>query len=302
MNASENNPHTHSMHDAAAGPGGTVPVSTGEAAPDAVDTAPAGAVATPVEGVWMVQQDNPGPMTLDGTQSYWIPSQRGAIVVDPGDDDAQHQAALASHEVALILVTHRHPDHVGGLERLRDLTGAPSRALSSDYCGEGQEPLTDGEIIDVPGAGLQLRVLATPGHTSDSISIVIESTPEARPLGVLTADTILGRGTTIIDHPDGRLTNYLDSLEKLETLGNIPALPAHAGFLPSVAETARKYLAHRRERLEQVRAAVHTLQERGEEATVSNVTDIVYADVDAEVRPAAEHTVSAQLAALEDGA
>lgn len=287
MNASENNPHTHSMHDAGAGPCGAVP---------------AGAVATPVEGVWMVHQNNPGPMTLDGTQSYWIPSQRGAIVVDPGEDDAQHQATLASHKVALILVTHRHPDHVGGLERLQDLTGAPSRAFSSDYCSEGQEPLSDSEIIDVPGTGLQLRVLATPGHTSDSISLVIETSPGAHPLGVLTADTILGRGTTIIDHPDGRLTDYLDSLETLETLGNIPALPAHAGFLPSVAATAREYLAHRRERLEQVRAAVHTLQERGEEATVSNVTDIVYADVDPRVRPAAEHTVSAQLAALKDGA
>lgn len=260
------------------------------------------AVATPVEGVWMLQQNNPGPMTLDGTQTYWIPSDDGAIVVDPGEDDEHHQAALASHPIALILLTHRHPDHVGGLEQLRKLSGAPSRAISPEFCSEGQQPLTDGELIEVPGTDLQLKIMATPGHTSDSISILVESAADARPLGVLTADTILGRGTTIIDHPDGRLTDYLNSLEKLEALGDIPALPAHAGFLPSVAATARKYLAHRRERLEQVRAAVHTVRERGEEPTVTNVTNIVYADVDAGVRPAAEHTVSAQLAALEEGA
>ena len=284
MTQTEKNPHEHGPTDAVS------------------DQAPKGAVATPVDGVWMLQQDNPGPMTLEGTQTYWLPTRDGAIVVDPGDDDEEHQAALASHKIALILLTHRHPDHVGGLERLRNLTDAPSRAFSADYCSPGQEPLSDREVIDVPGTELQLKILATPGHTSDSISILIESAADSRPRGVLTADTILGRGTTIIDHPDGRLTDYLASLEKLEALGDIPALPAHAGFLPSVAKTAREYLSHRRDRLEQVRAAVQTVQERGEEPTVSNVTDIVYSDIDAGVRPAAEHTVSAQLAALEEGA
>ncbi len=88
MTQTEKNPHEHGSTDAVS------------------DQTPKGAVSTPVDGVWMLQQDNPGPMTLEGTQTYWIPTRDGAIVVDPGDDDEEHQAALASHKIALILLTH----------------------------------------------------------------------------------------------------------------------------------------------------------------------------------------------------
>lgn len=269
---------------------------------------PSALTPTPVPQISVLAQDNPGPMTLDGTQTYVIPTAQGAIVVDPGDDDAAHQGRLAAlGPVRLILVTHRHHDHTGGLGRLRALTGAPSRGLSPEF-SVGAPPLTDGELISLdaspsgaadPAAsrtGLGLRVLATPGHTSDSISLVLERSGEA--LAVLTGDTVLGRGTTIIDHPDGRLGDYLGSLERLRALGPVPTLPAHGGFPGPVDSLAQAYAEHRMGRLRQVLDAAHGLSTQGLAVDVAGVTDVVYAEVDPSVRPAAEHTVSAQLALL----
>lgn len=266
---------------------------------------------TPLPQIRVLRQDNPGPMTLDGTQSFVITTPLGAIMVDPGDDDAAHQGALAAlGPVRLILVTHRHHDHTGGLARLRALTGAPSRGLAPEF-SVGAPPLRDTELIPLdptasgavetvergePGGGLGLRVLATPGHTSDSVSLVLEHHGEA--LGVLTGDTILGRGTTIIDHPDGRLGDYLDSLERLRALGPVPTLPAHGGFPGPVDALAQAYLEHRRGRLRQMIDAARELVAQGRAVDVAAVTDVVYAEVDPSVRAAAEHTVSAQLALL----
>jgi glyoxylase-like metal-dependent hydrolase (beta-lactamase superfamily II) len=250
---------------------------------------------SPVPGVRVLRQDNAGPMTLEGTQSYVLQAPSGAVVIDPGDDDAAHQEALAAlGPVALILVTHRHHDHVGGLARLRGLTGAASRGAAEGF-SVGAAPLLDGETLAL-GDGAHLRVLATPGHTSDSISLVLSR--DGVDQAVFTGDTILGHGTTIIDHPDGTLGDYLDSLEALRALGPVPTLPAHGGFPGPVDAVAREYLSHRLMRLEQVKGAADGLRERGLDPTVGAVTDIVYAEVDPSVRGAAEHTVSAQLALL----
>lgn len=250
---------------------------------------------SPVAGVRVLRQDNPGPMTLQGTQSYVIAAPGGAVVIDPGDDDAAHQEALSAlGPVALILVTHRHHDHVGGLPRLRELTGAPSRGAAAEF-SVGAAPLADGELIEL-AQDLALRVLATPGHTGDSISLVLLR--DGADVAVFTGDTILGYGTTIIDHPDGTLQDYLASLEALRELGPVETLPAHGGFPGPVDAIAQKYLEHRLMRLEQVRAAAAGLLERGLEPTVPAVADVVYAEVDPSVRRAAEHTVSAQLALL----
>jgi glyoxylase-like metal-dependent hydrolase (beta-lactamase superfamily II) len=255
---------------------------------------------TPIPDVGHLLQNNPGPMSLEGTQTYFIPGTSGWIVVDPGDDDPDHQAAIAAAgPIETILVTHRHHDHVGGLARLRAATGAPSRGLATEF-SVGAPPLSDGEVIGLGAALNTLRVLTTPGHTSDSISLVIDS--ETGPTGVLTGDTLLGHGTTIIDHPDGRLSDYLESLKRLQALGPIEALPAHGGFPGPVDTLAGQYLKHRLERLAQVRSAVASLSAEGKPTTVGQVTDVVYADVAPEVRMAAEHTVAAQLALLEEEA
>ncbi|BAS17492.1 beta-lactamase-like protein 2 [Arthrobacter sp. Hiyo8] len=146
---------------------------------------------------------NPGPMSLDGTNSYVIaaPDAAGVVVVDPGPLDESHLAALAAAgPVELVLITHRHKDHTEASEVFHELTGAPVRAADPAYC-HGGEPLRGGEVIEA--GGVEIRVLATPGHTSDSVCFHL---PGDGPDGsVLTGDTILGRGTTVLDYPDGRL-------------------------------------------------------------------------------------------------
>jgi glyoxylase-like metal-dependent hydrolase (beta-lactamase superfamily II) len=234
---------------------------------------------------------NPGPMSLDGTNSYLLrrAGHSGVVVVDPGPQDDAHLQALAkAGDVELILVTHRHADHTAGSALLHELTGAPVRAADPLHCHGGGEPLRDGEVI--AAAGMEIRVLATPGHTSDSVCFHL---PEDGPHGsVLTGDTVLGRGTTMLDYPDGKLSDYLASLDRLEALGQAVVLPAHGPALPSIEAIARAYRDHRNDRLAQIRAALVRL---GPAAGVREVTDAVYTDVGPSVRRAAEMSVAAQL-------
>lgn len=231
---------------------------------------------------------NPGPMTLEGTNTYLVGAGRELVVVDPGPADAAHLDRIAAAgDVALILVSHRHPDHTDGIAGLVERTGAPVRAISREFCVDG-DPLVDGEVIEV--AGTQIEVVATPGHTADSVSFHL---PDDGATGsMLTGDTILGQGTTIIAWPDGALRPYLASLHRLLEFPRAAVLPGHGPRRPNLRAVAYEYLAHRGERLEQVRAA---LAELGEDTGVEAVTDAVYADVDPAVRPAAEASVRAQL-------
>lgn len=240
---------------------------------------------------------NPGPMSLDGTNSYVLagPGSATAVVVDPGPDDEVHLLALArAAAVELVLITHRHADHTAGSARLHELTGAPVRAADPAHCHGGGAPLQDGEVV--LAAGLELTVLATPGHTSDSVCFHL---PGDGPGGsVLTGDTILGRGTTMLDYPDGTLGDYLATLDRLEAMGPATVLPAHGPVLPSLAEVARGYRTHRHERMAQIRA---TLDRLGRDASVGDVADAVYSDVGPSVRRAAEMSVAAQLHYLREG-
>ncbi|TNB71471.1 MBL fold metallo-hydrolase [Arthrobacter sp. BB-1] len=234
---------------------------------------------------------NPGPMSLEGTNSYVlrVPGNPGAVVVDPGPLDEPHlQALAAAGPVELILITHRHADHTAGSARLHALTGAPVRAAGGVHCHGGGTPLEDGEVLSA--AGVEIRVLATPGHTSDSLCFHLPG--DGFHGAVLTGDTILGRGTTMLDYPDGTLGSYLASLDRLEALGPAIVLPAHGPVLPSLEEIARAYRSHRLERLEQIRAAVDRL---GRDASAGDVAAVVYSDVGPSVRRAAETSVAAQL-------
>ena len=178
---------------------------------------------------------NPGPMSLDGTNSYLIgaPGAAGRVAVDPGPLDEPHLQALAGDgPVELILITHRHADHTAAAARFSELTGAPVRAADPAHC-HGAPPLQDGETIQA--AGVEIRVLATPGHTSDSLCFHL---PQDGPHGsVLTGDTILGSGTTVLDYPDGTLRDYLESLDRLERLGSGHGA---AGPRPGAAGTGRR--------------------------------------------------------------
>ncbi|MFO7689724.1 MAG: MBL fold metallo-hydrolase [Cryobacterium sp.] len=236
---------------------------------------------------------NPGPMTLDGTNSYLLaqPGQAHVVVVDPGPLDERHLTTLAqAGRVALIIITHQHADHTAGSARLAELTGAPVRAFDPVFC-IGAPPLRNGEEIDA--AGVHLRIVATPGHTADSICVHL---PADGPTGsVLTGDTILGAGSTVIGHPDGTLRDYLHSLATLQAIGPATVLPAHGPAGDDLAAVCARYLQHRHDRLRQVREALQLL---GPQATVEQVTDRVYSQTDARVRFAAEASVRTQLAYL----
>jgi glyoxylase-like metal-dependent hydrolase (beta-lactamase superfamily II) len=239
-------------------------------------TATAGVVLAP----------NPGPMTLEGTNTWVLRAadSEACIVIDPGPLDEGHLAAVAAcGPVAVVLLTHGHYDHSEGAARFAELTGASVRALDP-LMRLGSEGLEDGDVV--AAAGLELRVVATPGHSSDSLCFTL---PDA----VLTGDTILGRGTTVVAHPDGVLADYLESLRRLQEMGDRTVLPGHGPELISAGDAASMYLAHREMRLEQVRAAV-----AAGAVTPREVVEIVYADVDRSVWFAAELSVAAQLAYL----
>jgi len=234
-------------------------------------------------------QSNPGPMTLDGTNTWLLsaPGSGQSVVVDPGEIDDVHVDGLlaAAPDIALVLLTHGHVDHSQAAGLVHQRSGAPVRALDPAHChGEGA-PLRDGEVLDA--AGVRLQVIATPGHTADSVSFLLDDGA-----GVLTGDTILGRGTTVVAHPDGVLGPYLDSLQRLSSIGAVPVLPGHGPELPSVDDVADMYLTHRFERLDQVRDALAQL---GADATAAQIVELVYAEVDHSVWWAAELSVEAQL-------
>jgi glyoxylase-like metal-dependent hydrolase (beta-lactamase superfamily II) len=144
-------------------------------------------------------------------------------------------------------------------------------------------PLADGEVIDA--AGLRITVMATPGHTADSVSFLLDD-------AVLTADTVLGRGTTVIDNEDGSLSQYMESLRRLHGLGHRSVLPGHGPDLDDLEAVSAMYLAHREERLDQVRGALDTL---GDDASARQIVEHVYTDVDEKLWDAAEWSVQAQL-------
>ncbi|MEH0841428.1 MBL fold metallo-hydrolase [Micromonospora sp. CPCC 205711] len=252
-------------------------------------TGPAAALADGLPGwVTLLRAPNPGPMTLDGTNTWVLraPGAEHAVVVDPGPAHEEHLARIAAHgPVGSVLITHGHPDHTEGATRLHELLGGAPVLAADPAHTVGAGPLTPQAALDA--AGLTLRLLPTPGHTADSVCFLAERGDERV---VLTGDTILGRGTTVVAHPDGHLGDYLTSLELLATYRGIPALPGHGPALADCGAAAEFYLAHRRARLDQVRAAV------AEGATTApEVVARVYADVDRSLWWAAEWSVRAQL-------
>lgn len=236
---------------------------------------------------------NPGMMTLDGTNTWLVaePGSATVVVIDPGPDDQTHLqrvcrvAAERGQRVVSIVLTHRHLDHSAGAPRLAELTGAPVLAVDPAH-RLGSEGLTPGDVLDA--SGCEVRVIKTPGHTSDSVSLHLPADGV-----VFTGDTVLGRGTAVIAE-DGSLGDYLASLARLRLLadetGLQALLPGHGPLLPDPPAVLDFYLTHRAERLDEVRAAL-----AAGDRNPGEIVPRVYAAVNPALWPFAESSVRAQL-------
>jgi glyoxylase-like metal-dependent hydrolase (beta-lactamase superfamily II) len=250
------------------------------------------------ERVQCLLAPNPSLMTLDGTNTWLVaePGSAAVVVIDPGPDDESHveriHAVVAERgqRVADIVLTHRHVDHSAGAPRLAELTGAAVRAVDPSH-RLGSEGLVAGDVLD--SSGCELRVIATPGHTDDSVCLQVPADNV-----VLTGDTVLGRGTAVIAD-DGSLGDYLDSLRRLRALaeetGLSALLPGHGPLLADPAGALDFYLTHRAERLDEVRAAI-----AAGDRSAAEIVPRVYAAVDPALWQFAQSSVRAQLRYLRD--
>lgn len=254
------------------------------------------------DSVSVVLCPNPSYSSLEGTNSWVIrgPEDKVSVVVDPGPEDEGHLNVLhqKAGDIALTLITHRHHDHADSIDRFRQLTGVAVRGFDAAYC-RGGEALKDGEIISLPGLTPQIEVVHTPGHTKDSVCFFVWSGEVGKSTleGIISGDTIAGRHTTMISETDGELGAYLRTLRMLEERGaGITLLPAHGPEHPNTAELARKYLDRREQRLEQVQAARAKL---GADATIEQLVDEIYTDVDPVLRSAAAQSTRVTVRYLE---
>lgn len=240
----------------------------------------------------LVRANNPGPMTLDGTNTWIIPDGTNFVVVDPGPLAADHLDALCdatAGNVSRILLTHGHPDHAEGAEEFA------RRVSATIFAAEvgGAEPLHDMDRFSCDNGSI--TVLSTPGHTGDSLTFLVELGNE---VALLTGDTVLGRGTSVVMPPDGRLADYLHSLDRLEQLAidykkrqlDLALLPGHGPIHQDVEPVLRFYVTHRKERLVQIQEVI-----KSGITDADAIVESIYSDVPENVKAAARLSVQAQL-------
>lgn len=243
--------------------------------------------------VAVIIADNPGPLTLDGTRSYRI-GARKALLVDPGPDLPDQLERL--HElvgdatVRQVCLTHAHTDHAALAARARDAFGARLAASGEtlDRLGLDGDALQDGDRLEVDDGSAYVRVVETPGHSADSVSFYL------RPEGWLfTGDTVLGAGSSLVTHPDGRMGSYLASLAKLIALRPARVLPGHGEPISEPAVVLEEYRRHRLEREAQILAALDAGAR-----TVEAIRLRVYDQLPAGLEGAAEASIRAHLTHL----
>ena len=228
---------------------------------------------------------NPGIRELDGTNT-WVVGDPPAIVIDPGPDLPEHlrEVGRTAGRVGVIALTHDHPDHAPGAARLASWTGA--RVLAARPA-DGAERTRDGDSIASGTATLD--ALATPGHTPDHLAFF---EPGTRAL--FTGDAVLGRGTSVIDPPEGDLVAYLRSLRRMLELRPRTIYPGHGPVALDGKAKIGEYLEHRAMREEQVLSALASGPR-----TPAEIVAEVYASYPPEVLELAERSVLAHLLKLE---
>lgn len=218
----------------------------------------------------------------------------GALVIDPADAHPAHlQAVVQEGErrggIRKILVTHGHPDHVGGAAELRDRLHAPIYAFNRRGV-----PILDHEVPDstaFPVSGDLLRAIHTPGHRFDHLCFLLNGSHI-----LFAGDHISGITTNVISPPDGDMLDYLNALKRLQSLEIAEIVPAHG---PNIADPQAKiaeYIAHRQEREQ---AILQAMQQMEPGVTIPQIVARVYLDVDPKLHPVAAHSVEAHLLKLE---
>jgi glyoxylase-like metal-dependent hydrolase (beta-lactamase superfamily II) len=241
---------------------------------------------------------NPGPFTYLGTGTYIV--GRGEVaVIDPGPDLAEHldalMAALAGERVTHILVTHHHSDHSPLAGPLKEKTGAPIYGCAVNTPDADRSVITEaghdlgftpdidicggGQVFE--GPGWTLEAVATPGHTSNHICFALKEEN-----ALFSGDHIMGWSTTVVSPPDGDMTAYMESLEKVKARGFDVLWPTHGPPVREVTPFIEAYIAHRRAREAQV------LQALGQGHTrIKDMVPALYAEVDPRLHPAAARSM-----------
>lgn len=228
---------------------------------------------------------NPGLRELEGTNT-WVVGRWPAAVIDPAVDEPSHlhEIVEAAGRVDVIVLTHDHPDHAPGGATLAAMTGAPVYAARP---AQGAERLHDGQVLR--GPGFELTAVPTPGHSPDHVAFL------SRDEGSLfTGDAVLGRGTSVIDPPEGDLAQYLRSLQRMRDLQPRTIYPGHGPVVLDAVAKLDEYLEHREERERQVLEGL-----AAGAGTPEELVPQIYGDYPKELHALAARSVLAHLLKLE---
>jgi len=242
---------------------------------------------------------NPSPFTGPGTNTYIFGTGASRILLDPGQgvdgylpflEEAMQRAGCET--IQEIVLTHGHPDHIGGCRQVMDRFGSlsvkkrPWPEVDADYDFE-ITPIDDGDVVETEGA--TLRAIHTPGHAPDHLCFLLE-----QERALISGDNVLGVGTTVIPAQSGDLAQYMRSLERLLAENPTRIYPAHGPCIEDGPGKIQEYIDHRREREKQILAAM----DAGADA-VPAIVEIVYAAYPKALHLAAGQSVTSHLVKLE---